>query len=102
MSYVGKKWQISDSPGTPRRVLEVKLWGVFIGLRCAWDMGAQWVVIETDGIEVVSLLQQRSTSRANLTILAHVLNWYNLVGTFEFNISLAQAILLQTDWRSWL
>ncbi|KAK8613663.1 hypothetical protein V6N13_101420 [Hibiscus sabdariffa] len=72
------------------------------GIQCGWDMGAQWVVIETDSMEVVSLLQQRSTSRANLTILAHVLNCCNLVGTFEFNISLAQAILLQTDWPSWL
>ncbi|KAK9006857.1 hypothetical protein V6N11_019188 [Hibiscus sabdariffa] len=53
--------------------LEVELWGVYIGLGCAWARGLRRVLVETDCMEACRLLQGglHASDISNLTKHIH-------------------------------
>ncbi|KAK8984899.1 hypothetical protein V6N11_064445 [Hibiscus sabdariffa] len=72
---VGFTWPIGRCS-----VLVAELWALYDMLHCAWDRGFRKVLIETDCLEVIRILQRTSPSLSNTGLVASIMrltehNW---------------------------
>ncbi|KAE8724567.1 Cyclin-J18 [Hibiscus syriacus] len=51
---------------------EAEMWGVFLGLWCAWERGYRQMVVELDCIDTIRLIRSNGTRRNTVSSLAHL------------------------------
>ncbi|KAL4284759.1 hypothetical protein GQ457_16G014900 [Hibiscus cannabinus] len=54
-------------------VVEAELWGVFVGLLCAWNLQLPKLVVEIDSMDALRLLQSNSHQQGVLSVVLHIL-----------------------------
>ncbi|KAL4352380.1 hypothetical protein GQ457_06G019070 [Hibiscus cannabinus] len=53
-------------------IVEAKLWGVYVHLLCAWDLGLRQVIVEDDSADVIRLIRNPSASANGPLLLLHI------------------------------
>ncbi|XP_039048684.1 uncharacterized protein LOC120189473 isoform X1 [Hibiscus syriacus] len=66
---------------TQQETVTAELWGIFVGLTCAWEPAASLVILECDSLEAIRMVERVQEGFNNLTIAAHI------------------AALLQRNWQ---
>ncbi|KAK8502048.1 hypothetical protein V6N12_003397 [Hibiscus sabdariffa] len=62
-------------------ILEAELWGIYEGLFAAWSIGSRYLLVESDCLEAINLINNRSNSEGTISMvysISEVLNrsWY--------------------------
>ncbi|KAL4331797.1 hypothetical protein GQ457_07G021730 [Hibiscus cannabinus] len=50
-------------------ILEAELWGIYEGLLAAWSIGSQYLLVESECLEAINLIKNRSTSDGVLSMI---------------------------------
>ncbi|KAE8668450.1 hypothetical protein F3Y22_tig00112319pilonHSYRG00071 [Hibiscus syriacus] len=52
--------------------MEAELWGVYTGLRCAWEQGIQQLIVEVYSLEAIQTLKNSTNKEGNITIISYI------------------------------
>ncbi|KAK8579023.1 hypothetical protein V6N12_069358 [Hibiscus sabdariffa] len=54
-------------------MVDVELWGIYIGLVCAWDLYVTGIVVETDCLEALKLIRIGRNGKRSYGLVLHIL-----------------------------
>ncbi|KAL4282616.1 hypothetical protein GQ457_16G001520 [Hibiscus cannabinus] len=54
-------------------VVDAELWGIYIGLTCAWNLSISGVVVETDCLEALNLIRQGRNGKGSHGLVLHIM-----------------------------
>ncbi|KAE8685335.1 hypothetical protein F3Y22_tig00111099pilonHSYRG00216 [Hibiscus syriacus] len=81
-------------------VVDVELWGIFSGLTIAWNHGFRKVIVESDCMDVVAVLQGNKRMESHLWCLVLEI-FFDAIGRFKLGMLPGDAIGLRMEWRVW-
>ncbi|KAL4280704.1 hypothetical protein GQ457_03G019240 [Hibiscus cannabinus] len=65
-------------------VVDAELWGIYIGLVCAWNLSVPGVVVETDCLEALNLIRLGLNGKGSHGLVLHILELCNRLQGVSF------------------